>query len=206
MVSRAVIYVAGWLVPGPDRGEWRREWRAELAGRRAELVRAGRLDYAAQLDLVERALGSFRDGAGVRLVAAGHEWRARPGGALGAIGFLAISIGLLATGIRSAWLLAGRGLPNPGTDWRLVSILIAVAVAFLGSAARAARWCLVGRTDRVAAASTGPVVILGVALGAVVTHLIAGKIGSLPTPLDSGIIAGLGWVSGLMLGRSTVPG
>jgi putative ABC transport system permease protein len=56
-----LIRVAGVIVPGRLRADWRREWEAELRYREELLADWDRLVWRAKLDLLWRSLGAFRD-------------------------------------------------------------------------------------------------------------------------------------------------
>ncbi|HEX9106850.1 MAG TPA: hypothetical protein VF832_06475, partial [Longimicrobiales bacterium] len=62
-----VLRVAGVLVPGGRREEWRREWRAELWHESARLAdKGGRSGTSATLHLLGRALGALPDAVAMR--------------------------------------------------------------------------------------------------------------------------------------------
>jgi hypothetical protein len=97
LVSR-LLAAASLLVPRARREDWRREWTAEVAGRRAELEARGMLDAVARADLLLRALGALPDALAVRRVAAETEagavdgvFAASPARALTAVAVLALA-------------------------------------------------------------------------------------------------------------------
>ncbi|HJR58467.1 MAG TPA: hypothetical protein VJ813_03680, partial [Vicinamibacterales bacterium] len=64
-LSFAIIRLASVLVPRPSRAQWREEWEAEIQyGLRPVARRAGGL--GAELTLLQRSSGSFRDAAWLR--------------------------------------------------------------------------------------------------------------------------------------------
>ncbi len=56
-----LISAVSLIVPRRFRGEWRREWEAELRHREALLLRWQRFDLRGRLDLLRRSSGSLRD-------------------------------------------------------------------------------------------------------------------------------------------------
>src|SRR5262249_57149949 len=56
-----VVRAIGLLVPTQFRGEWRREWGAELIHRWLLLDRWGRVNAPDQFDLWQRVAGAFAD-------------------------------------------------------------------------------------------------------------------------------------------------
>src|SRR5215813_1613146 len=55
------IRFIGLIVPRRLRGEWRREWEAELRHREILLAEWDDLNWRTKLDLLGRSLGAFRD-------------------------------------------------------------------------------------------------------------------------------------------------
>jgi putative ABC transport system permease protein len=64
---RRLISAAGLIVPRRNRGEWKREWEAEIEHRWARLQDWQRLDYRAGLDLLNRSRGAFSDAGWIQL-------------------------------------------------------------------------------------------------------------------------------------------
>jgi predicted permease len=56
-----LIRTVGVIVPRRLRGNWRREWEAELRHREAMLAEWDRLDWRSRLDLLRRSTSAFRD-------------------------------------------------------------------------------------------------------------------------------------------------
>jgi predicted permease len=56
-----LIRVAGVIVPGRLRADWRQEWEAELRYREGLLAEWDRLDWKNKLNLLRRSAGAFRD-------------------------------------------------------------------------------------------------------------------------------------------------
>ncbi len=61
LLPRLLVAISSWLVPKARRGDWRREWEGELAGRWDELSVRGENGVRVRTDLAWRALGSFID-------------------------------------------------------------------------------------------------------------------------------------------------
>jgi putative ABC transport system permease protein len=73
MMSRLALWLAlrivgivAMLVPAAARPDWKREWKAELQHRSAELRRKRHLTWRTNMNLVTRALGSLPDAAWIR--------------------------------------------------------------------------------------------------------------------------------------------
>ena len=126
-----LVHVASWLVPRAQRERWRHEWRAELlyaSGRRGAAQ-----DLSAQITLLQRSSGSFRDAAWLRRQFTKdadmfHDirhvlrmLRARPAFTLMAAGILALGIGASTAIFTVVDTLLIRPLPYPDAD-RLVAI------------------------------------------------------------------------------------
>lgn len=56
-----LIRFVGVIVPRRLRGDWQREWKAELRHREALLAEWARLDWKSKLNLLWRSVGAFRD-------------------------------------------------------------------------------------------------------------------------------------------------
>jgi hypothetical protein len=64
---RMIIAATSWLVPGPNREEWRQEWLAEIQSRVDDLGRWNRLSLTTRSALAFRCLGAMTDAAYLRL-------------------------------------------------------------------------------------------------------------------------------------------
>jgi putative ABC transport system permease protein len=65
-LSLALLRLFARLVPRRDRGDWLREWEAELRTRRARLGAGHPLTRGQEVDMFRRVLGSLRDAAWLR--------------------------------------------------------------------------------------------------------------------------------------------
>jgi putative ABC transport system permease protein len=61
-----IVRAVALLVPAPTRGDWRREWEAELQHQAAHLQRRRHQTWRTNMDLISRAIGSVPDAAWIR--------------------------------------------------------------------------------------------------------------------------------------------
>ncbi|HEX8693990.1 MAG TPA: hypothetical protein VF746_16325 [Longimicrobium sp.] len=139
-----LISLAARLVPAPARGDWAREWHAELLHRRAWLERRGALGWAARLDLALRVLGALPDALAVRRIAAERGaaapgvFAAHPLRAAAAVAVLAAAAVMETVGFAAATAVRG---PVPAVA---VAAALAAGVGVLAAAAHAAATLLGG--------------------------------------------------------------
>lgn len=110
LLARAVnlgLLAGAWLVvPGDERAEWWREWRAELWQARLEHECDGRVSSASERTLINFCLGAYQDALCLRRLnrRTGHTHRLRLGAAWQCIAVLAV---LLASSYALMHLLPG---------------------------------------------------------------------------------------------------
>ena len=103
-VALGIVRVVARLVPAVSRGEWRREWEAELCHYSAHLPKSWELTWRMHMGLIGRALGSLPDAAWIRRqftldADAVHDAAHAARMLLKAPGFTAIALFVFAIGI-----------------------------------------------------------------------------------------------------------
>jgi hypothetical protein len=157
-----IVRIASWLIPSSARGEWKREWRAELWHLYRELKARGGPSAREQVAFVGRSLGSVFDALQLRFGDAqlwresvsgvAERWERQPWSVAAALLFLSIAIA--ADGLLLAY---GHVMVEaPGSVWGNVAsetrvlILGVAAMSGIGlifaSAATATQ--LLGSVDR----------------------------------------------------------
>jgi hypothetical protein len=97
-----IVRIASWLIPKPARGEWQREWRAELWHLYRELKSRGGPSAREQVAFVRRSLGSVLDALQLRFGDAqlwresvfdvARRWERQPWSVAAALLFLSLAI------------------------------------------------------------------------------------------------------------------